>query len=74
MVSPTSASRKVRPASREPSPHRYLLQPELQAAVVHHDVEELHHVRLRRRRRDPLAADPLRVHHPGRAGAQQLRL
>ena len=54
--------------------HRYLLQAELQAAVMHHDVEELHHAELQRCCRDPLAADPLRVHDPGRAGSPQLGL
>ncbi len=41
---------------------------------MHHDVEELHDVRLQCGRRDALAADPLRVHHPGRACPQQLWL
>jgi hypothetical protein len=42
-------------------PHRYLLQAELQAPVVHDDIEELHHIRLQRRRRYSLAADTCRV-------------
>jgi len=41
---------------------------------MHHDVEELHHVGLQRCCRDPPAADPLRVHDPGRAGSPQLGL
>jgi hypothetical protein len=41
---------------------------------MHHDVGELHHVGLQRCCRDPLAAGPLRVHDPGRAGSPQLGL
>jgi hypothetical protein len=32
----------VRPAGTAAGAHRYLLQAELQAAVMHHDIEELH--------------------------------
>ena len=49
-----------------------LLEAELEAAVVHHDVEELRDVRLKDERGHSCAADRLRVHDPVGAGSEQL--
>ena len=63
------AERPARPpASRG---HRELVEPELEAAVVHDDVEEVGDVGLGDQRRHAGAADGLRVHDPVGAGLER---
>ena len=68
------ASRMLRPGDRRARRHDDLFQPELQVPIVHHDVEELGHVRLEHERRDAHSADALRVDDAVGAGTPELLL
>ena len=70
-----SLSCSVRPAIGEPSLHRELLEPELEVPLVHHDIEELGHMRAQhegrhaRARRCSAGSRPGR-HRPGAASGR----
>ena len=68
------ASRRLAPTSGERGRHHDLLEPELEAAVVHHHLEEIDDVRLESECRHPVATDALRVDDPVRAGSLELCL
>ena len=60
------------PARAEPSSDLEVLETELHAGIVHRDLEEVDDARLQRGGRDPVTAEPLRVHDAVRTGPFEL--
>ena len=63
-----------RPGQRAPFRDAHLLEAELERALVHHDVEELGHVRLEHERGHAGSTDALGVHDAVGARPQELLL